>query len=224
MQLNRTALVSTGVPVQPDAEEARQLLSDELAKGIYREAEPSLLERVWTAVLNWLGEVLGSIRSVDADLGTVLLAVGAAIVIAVAVLLVKPRLNARRKPEPQVFQEASRLSADEHRHRAEAAAAREQWDDALTERFRAITRSAEERVILDEQPGRTAMEVSHQLQGRFGALTEQLEWLATRFNEVHYGARPAGQGDYERAARLDGQLQQTRPQAGSRNEQWTAPV
>ena len=89
------ALIPFVVPEQLDAEEARQLLREELAKGIYQEAEPSILERAWTAFLTWLGEVLSQIRSVDAGLGTILLAVGAVVVIIAAVLLVKPRLNAR---------------------------------------------------------------------------------------------------------------------------------
>lgn len=212
------------VPVQPDADEARRLLQDELAKGVYRQAEPSLLERAWTAVLTWLGELLGQIRSVDAGVGTILLAVGAGVVIAVAVLLIKPRLNAVRRPDPTVFPVQSGLSAQAHRDTAEAAARTGDWDEALTERFRAITRAAEERVILDEQAGRTAVEVAHRLQDLFAAQSEELHWLAERFNEVHYGSRPAGQPDYRRAAELDLELQRTQPRRQAGSAHWAAPV
>ncbi|MFP5314717.1 MAG: DUF4129 domain-containing protein [Actinomycetes bacterium] len=212
------------VPVQPDADEARRLLQDELAKGVYRQAEPSLLERAWTAVLTWLGELLGQIRSVDAGVGTILLAVGAGVVIAVAVLLIKPRLNAVRRPDPTVFPVQSGLSAQAHRDTAEAAARTGNWDEALTERFRAITRAAEERVILDEQAGRTAVEVAHRLQDLFAAQSEELHWLAERFNEVHYGSRPAGQPDYRRAAELDLELQRTQPRRQAGSAHWAAPV
>lgn len=212
------------VPVQPDADEARRLLQDELAKGVYRQAEPSLLERAWTAVLTWLGELLGQIRSVDAGVGTILLAVGAGVVIAVAVLLIKPRLNAVRRPDPTVFLVQSGLSAQAHRDTAEAAARTGNWDEALTERFRAITRAAEERVILDEQAGRTAVEVAHRLQDLFAAQSEELHWLAERFNEVHYGSRPAGQPDYRRAAELDLELQRTQPRRQAGSAHWAAPV
>lgn len=212
------------VPVQPDADEARRLLQDELAKGVYRQAEPSLLERAWTAVLTWLGELLGQIRSVDAGVGTILLAVGAGVVIAVAVLLIKPRLNAVRRPDPTVFPAQSSLSAQAHRDTAEAAARTGNWDEALTERFRAITRAAEERVILDEQAGRTAVEVAHRLQDLFAAQSEELHWLAERFNEVHYGSRPAGQPDYRRAAELDLELQRTQPRRQAGSAHWAAPV
>lgn len=212
------------VPVEPDDQEARNLLREELAKGIYREAEPSLLERAWTAFLNWLGDLLGQIRSVDAGLGTVLLAVGAVLLIAVAVLLIKPRLNARKSAEPTVFHAESRLSAQTHRDLADTAAGAGDWDEALTERFRAITRSAEERVILDEQPGRTAAEVAHQLRGLFDALATQLDWLAVRFNEVHYGARPATEEDHRRAVELDRDLERSRPRRRMDTQQWSAPV
>lgn len=212
------------VPVQPEADEARRLLQDELAKGVYRQAEPSLLERAWTAVLTWLGELLRQIRSVDAGVGTILLAVGAGVVIAVAVLLIKPRLNAVRRPDPTVFPAQSSLSAQAHRDTAEAAARTGKWDEALTERFRAITRAAEERVILDEQAGRTAVEVAHRLQDLFAAQSEELHWLAERFNEVHYGSRPAGQPDYRRAAELDLELQRTQPRRQAGSAHWAAPV
>lgn len=225
MHAERAAsLLSVAVPEQLGADEARQLLQDELAKGIYQDAEPSLLERAWTALLNWLGEVLGQIRSVDAGLGTILLAVGAVIVIVTAVLLIKPRLNARKRAEPTVFQAASRLSAQTHRDYADGAARNEDWDEALTERFRAITRSAEERVILDEQPGRTAVEVARQLQDLFADQAEDLGWLALRFNEVHYGARPATRADYQRAVDLDQGLQLSQPRRNAGNQQWAAPV
>jgi hypothetical protein len=217
-------LLPAAVPVQPDADEARQLLQDELANGVYRQAEPSLLERAWTAVLTWLGELLGQIRSVDAGVGTVLLAVGAGVVIAAAVLLIKPRLNAGRRPDPTVFPARSSLSAEAHRDSAETAARTGNWDQALTERFRAITRAAEERVILDEQAGRTAVEVAHRLQDLFAAQSEELHWLAERFNEVHYGSRPAGQADYRRAAELDLELQRTQPRRQAGRAQWAAPA
>lgn len=212
------------VPVQPDDDEARQLLQDELAKGIYQDAEPSLLERAWTAFLNWLGELLGQIRSVDAGLGTILLAAGAVVVIAAAVLLIKPRLNARQRREPAVFADQSRLSAELHRTWADAAARNGDWDEALTERFRAVTRAAEERVILDEQAGSTAVEVARRLQALFTAQSDDLEWLALRFNEVHYGARPATPKDYQRAVELDQVLQRSQPRRHAGTQQWTAPL
>lgn len=213
------------VPVTPDADEARQLLQEELSNGIYQQAEPSLLERVWTGILNWLAETLSQIQSVDAGLGTILLAVGAVVVILVAVLLIRPRLNARRsRTVPTVFDEDSRLSAKAHRDLAEAAASRGKWDEALTERFRGITRAAEERLIIDELPGRTAGEVARALQAAFSPHSAEIAWLATRFNEVHYGARPAVKQDYERAVALDDELARSQPQSGGTSRSWAVPV
>lgn len=215
---------AAALPIEPDAEEARQLLRQELAQPAYRQAEPSLLEQAWTAVLNWLGEALGQIRSVDAGLGTLLLAAGAAVVVILAVLLIKPRLNARRRrTEPSVFARDSDLAAQSHRALADAAAADGHWDEALTERFRAIARAAEERLVLDEQPGRTAGEVAAQLQAAFSRFGPDISWLALRFNEVHYGARPAARTDYERAAALDDHLVRSQPQHGAA-PQWAVPT
>lgn len=225
MLMNHTLVpVPVSVPLLPDDERARQLLREELAKGIYQEAEPSLLERAWAAVLNWLAEVFGSIQSVDAGIGTILLAAGAVALILVAVLLIRPRLNARRRRDPQVFDAETGRSATGHRELAESAAGRSDWDAALTERFRAITRTAEERVILDEQPGRTAVEVADQLSNSFNPLSAELAWLASRFNEVHYGARPATQEDYLRTVNLDEQLLRTQPERGVGSPRWTVPA
>lgn len=224
MHLQHPILFPVSVPVIPDDDEARQSLRDELAKGIYREAEPSVLERAWRAVLDWLVELLSRIQGVDAGLGTILLGVGAVVVIVVAVLLIRPRLNARRRPEPTVFQPTGRNTSQAHRERANLLADQGNWDSALAERFRAITRAAEERVVLDEQAGRTALEVADQLRRRFAGLAQELDWLASRFNEVHYGARPATPGDYARCVALDAELERAQPMHGPGAERWAAPV
>lgn len=211
-------------PVVPDDDEARRWLIDELARGPYQEAEPNVIERIIAAVLEWLGSLLAGLRPLEAGPGTLLLVLGAAIVIAVAVWLVRPRLNARRKLRTGgVFAGDAVRTALEHRQLADSAAAAKDWHTALTERLRAVIRSAEERGIIDSQPGRTAGETAVQLRGAFGPAAEETIWLADRFNEVHYGSQSADASDYRRATAIDDLLTATPPAAQRHTPELMAP-
>jgi hypothetical protein len=202
-----------------DRDEARELLRDELAKPLYQEAQPSLLERAIQAALDWMMEALSGIRSVGAGPGTLLLAAGAVLIIVVAVLLIRPRLNARAdRAQRAVFSTGAALPAAEHRRRAAAAAAAGRWSEALAERVRAVVRDAEERGILEERLSRTATEAAAGLAPAFPASAGEIRWLAERFNEVQYGrgaASAADEADAARAAALDAALAGGLPAAGS---------
>ncbi|MHA7262534.1 DUF4129 domain-containing protein [Arthrobacter sp. TMN-37] len=193
-----------------DRDEARERLVDELAKPVYQEAQPSLLERAFQAAVDWVVEALSGIRSVGAGPGTLLLAAGAVVLIVVAVLLIRPRLNARAaRTARAVFTAGATLSAAEHRLRAGAAADAGRWNEALAERLRAVVRDAEERGVLDERPSRTATEAADGLAPAFPGSTGEIHWLGERFNEVQYGrgaAAEADEADAARAAALDAAL------------------
>lgn len=197
------------VPVLPDADQGREWAEQELSRPVYQAAEPTLLERFWQWVGNFFAELLNGIAGFDPTIGVVLLAVGAAAVLAAAVFLVRPRLNARRRRE--VFDSGEVRIAVDHRRLAEEAAARAEWDTAVTERLRAIIRSAEERVVLEPRPGRTAAEAGHILAGSFPSASDEIIWLARRFDDVRYGHLPATSGDAERAGVLDALLERLSP-------------
>ncbi|MHA7275030.1 DUF4129 domain-containing protein [Arthrobacter sp. HLT1-21] len=200
--------------VVPDDDEAHRWLVDELAEGRYQEAGPNFLERIATAILEWLGSIFAGLRPLEAGPGTLVLVLGAAVVVAAAVWLIKPRLNASRTvPAAGVFTGTTVLTAGEHRQLATAAAGSQEWDVALTERLRAVIRSAEERGIIDRQPGRTAAETGVQLRAAFGPTGDGTAWLADRFNEVHYGNRSTDGSDYLRATAIDDVLSGARPAA-----------
>lgn len=196
----------------PDAEEARRLLEEELAGRAYVEAQPGLLERILTEVLRSLGRLLDGVGGLAPGPGTLVLALGAALLIIVAVVLIRPRLNARgRNRESAVFDDALTHSADHHRGRAAALAAGGDWNGAVTETLRAVIRSAEERLVVADQPGRTATEAAAQLGAVFPTLSLDVAWLAEVFNETHYGNGTASGGDYRRAAGIDARLVAERP-------------
>lgn len=196
----------------PDADDARTLLEQELTKPAYVEAQPNIFERMLAEVLRSIARLLDGIGGLGPGPGTLVLAIGAAIVIIVAIVLIRPRLNARgRTPERRVFDDGVRRSADVHRARAAAHADDGDWNGAVAELLRAIIRSAEDRVVVDEQPGRTATEAAVQLGGAFPGSSADVAWLADLFNETRYGSGTATGEDYRRAAGIDSRLTAERP-------------
>lgn len=199
----------------PDAEDARTLLEQELSKPAYVEAQPNIFERILDEALRGILRLVDGLGGLGAGPGTLVVAIGAALIIIVVIVLIKPRLNARgRKQETGLFDLGTRRSAAVHRERAAAHADRGDWNEAVAELLRAIIRTAEERVVIDEQPGRTATEAAHQLGGVFPSASPDLAWLADLFNETHYGSGAATSGDYRRAAAADARLSSERPRPG----------
>lgn len=199
-------------PVLPDREEARRWAAEELAKAPYRDADPSWLDKALAEFGRWLRSLSGDgTAGADGGYAVPLLLIIAAVIIAVAILVVRPRLNARRPAEKDVFDAESALSPEEHRERAAAAAASGDWSAAVVEQFRALVRAAEERSVLDPQPGRTAGEVAGLLGRAFGPYARDLEDAALTFDAVRYGGANAGAEDYDEIVRLDASLAGTTP-------------
>lgn len=203
-------------PIEPEREEARRWAAEELAKQQYAQARPSWLEELWQQFLDWLhgldvdGQVPGT------GLGIPLIGAVAVVLIVTAVILVRPRLNARRKESQGIFDEETALSAAVYRARAEAASSRSDWATAVVEQFRAVVRSAEERAVIDAQPGRTADEVAKQLGVAFSAASDRLASAAWLFDSVRYGEGASSAPDYLSLKALDKELLATRPDyAGS---------
>ncbi|WP_349627231.1 DUF4129 domain-containing protein [Arthrobacter sp. C9C5] len=199
-------------PVLPDRDDARRWAAEELAKAPYREAEPSWLDKALAEFGRWLRSLSGDgTPGADGGYAVPLLLIIAAVIIAVAVLVVRPRLNARRPAAKDVFDADAALSPDAHRERASAAAARGDWSAAVVEQFRALVRAAEERTVLDPQPGRTASEVAARLGRAFGAYARELEEAALTFDAARYGGADAGSPDHAALVRLDAALAGTTP-------------
>ena len=213
------------VPVVPGADEARDWLETELSQSEYQEAQPGLAEKMLATVMEWLDEVLSGLQGVGPTAGVLLLGLGALVLLALAVLVIRPRLNASHR-RPGLFDVAlPEQDAATHRLLADKAAADGDWDTALAERLRAILRTAEERVILDRRPGRTAYEAGSALSSVFPSATDDILWLSGRFDEVRYGNGRADAEDARRAQRLDAHLLQSQPapDAGRANPYLAVP-
>ena len=202
--------MSAEPPVLPSAEEARRWAAEELAKSEYREAEPGWLDSLWRSFLDWLQSLDGP-AGADAPVPSPVIGIVIAVVIAVSVILARPRLNPKARQAKEVFEPDSALTAADYRQRADAEAAAGNWGDAVVDRFRAVVRSAEDRVLLEPQPGRTADEAAFALSRPFPAEAARLDQAARIFDAVRYGNWTPGSPDYEAMTRLDTDLQTARP-------------
>ena len=153
-------------PVDPGRDVAREWARRELSDPVYAKARPGLLQRL----VEWLVERLQSIhvsrRCADPRTGVV--APGALVALVVgAWCCCAPGgcAGRRRRARPTACSPAARSTPRAPARPTQAAAAG-RWADAVRERFRAVVRALEERVVLDERPGRTADEAAAEAGGR----------------------------------------------------------
>ncbi|WP_265521843.1 DUF4129 domain-containing protein [Oerskovia flava] len=197
------------VPVDPDASTARRWLLEELALPEYSTG-PSLLERF----LKWLGDLFDGAPSLDMDplTAAVVIVVALLVVGAIAYYVAGPvRLSRRTRIAGAVFEDDERDAA-ELRAAADAAAAAGDWATAVVERFRAVVRSLEERVVLEPQPGRTAHEAAASAAQRIPGLTAELEQGARLFDDVLYGKVTVGPDADQVLRHLDSRALAARPE------------
>lgn len=199
------------LPVVPDRDAAREWLTSELQRPEYAERE-SLLTRL----LNWLMERLGDIEWPDVSmsgpqLGTVV-AVLVVVVLVIAWLVAGPvRLGRDRTGSAEVLDTDDARTAAQMRASADTAAASGDWRSATVERFRAVVRSMEERVIIEPRPGRTAQEAAGDAAGRLPAQAAGLRSGADLFDGVEYGDRTATAADDAALRELDATVAAARP-------------
>lgn len=202
------------MPVDVGREEAQRLATEELSRQVYAASRPSLLSRA----LSWLGEQLQKLLP-DSAAGLLGSPAGQAVVVALLVLvlafalrLTSQAVTRRRRTAPAaVFAEDAGLSAADHRARADDHAADGRWPQAVAERFRAVVRSAEERALLDERPGRTAAETAAEIAAEVPDVAADLRAGARTFDDVVYGSASGSADDDARLRALDARLQTSRP-------------
>lgn len=199
------------VPVEPDAPTARRWAELELSDPAYQE-RPNLL----ATALRWIGDRLADLQVTAADVDPRLaaLVLTAAVVVAafVAIGVAGPLRRARRdvRASVDVFGDDTR-SAAELRASADALASEGDWSAAVLDRYRAVLRSLEERVVLDERPGRTAHEGAQEAGARLPGCAEGLAEAALLFDDVCYGDARADAADDARLRDLDRRVGAERP-------------
>lgn len=203
------------VPVVPDRDTAREWLTSELQRPEYAERE-SLLMRVITWILERLNEIDWPATSMSGPQLGILIAVIAAVVLGLAWLIAGPvRLGRDRAGSAKVLDADDARTAAQMRAAADAAAAAGDWRTATVERFRAVVRSLEERVVIEPRPGRTAQEAAADAGLRLPAQAAGLRSGADLFDGVEYGDRVATAQDDAALRALDAEVTAAKPVAPS---------
>jgi hypothetical protein len=199
------------LPVVPDRDTAREWLSSELQRPEYAERE-SLLMRLITWVLDWLSRIDWPVAPMSgAQLG-ITVALVAAVVLLIAWLVAGPvRLGRERVRSAEVLDSDDARTAAQMRAAADAAASSGDWRTASVERFRAVVRSLEERVIIEPRPGRTAQEAAADAGVRLPDHAAGLRSGADLFDGVEYGDRVATAADDADLRALDAAVTAARP-------------
>ena len=199
------------VPVDPSAEEAREWMRRELAKPEYAD-DRSLLQRA----IDWVSELISDLlaRGTGGLPGWVLpvaLAVAAALVALLLIVKVRREPGAGGAGRRGAVLDGMQVDADAYRARARAAYESGDADAATMDWFRAIAAGAAERVIIDDNPGRTAHEVSVALAGIFPEEAGALARAADQFDAIRYGDARVDATVARFVGDLDGRLAAARP-------------
>lgn len=193
-------MILRDVPVDPDALLARQWLLDELTDPVYHEP-PNVLD----LLIGWLlGLFAGaSVLGLDGPWAALVIVVVVLTLALVALRVAGPlRRTAALRRGPAVLDDDAR-TAD--RISAAASVLAQQGDvrAATLEVFRAIVRRSEERVLLDERPGRTAHEAAAALGTLLPGTAEPLAHAASTFDALYYGRLDARPRDYEQMRHVE---------------------
>jgi hypothetical protein len=202
--------------LDPSTEQARQWVSDELARSEYRDTR-SLFQRL----MDWLAERLADLQGTQGTGGVslpplVITGVVVLIVIGVAFLLTRIRVESRSVTEPRTLLGDSMLTADQLRREADKALAESRFDDAVIGWTRAIARDAESRTLLPNAPSMTAHEVGAALAVAFPGHVDDIGRTMDLFDAVVYGNQPATRDDALGARATDAALHSARPVLPSR--------
>jgi hypothetical protein len=203
--------VAARVPVDLDRAAAARAAREELAKQVYREAGPSLSERV----LHWVYDHIADLfdRAAGASPGGYAGIVAVLIVVVVAAVALRLGVGPMRRSsstETALFVGRAR-SSTEHRVAADAHAAAGRWAEAVRDRLRAVITGLEERTLLEPRPGRTADEAAADAGAVVPECAADLRAAARVFDEIWYGARPADARQDAFLRGLDDRVRASRP-------------
>jgi len=196
--------------LEPSPGQARDWLREELARPAYHHQAP-LLQRL----ADWLQEQWH--RLLDLSQGATGLSplvtalVAAAVIALLAFVLPRVRRERRVPGRGAAVLTDPLTTAAMYRARVAAALAEGRFDDALADAYRALTREAGDRTLLEDTPGSTAHEVALALAPRFPDEVDALRRAADLFDAVRYGERHLGRADAEEVVALDARLTRTRP-------------
>lgn len=203
--------VRLDAPVEPDSDEARRLLLDELSKPQYAAAEPTWFDRLAQAVWEWITSIRLEGATVEFGLMALIIAVIIGVIVAAFLIFGVPRMRRRSAVTGPLFGVDERRTAEQLRAAARAAASAGDWDTAIEEHFRAIARALQERTVFTPAPGTTAQGFARAATGAFPEHALALRDAATAFDDVRYLEHKGAREQYEALVVLDRTLERTSP-------------
>ena len=231
--MNRLAgVLAAALPrdLDPSTDQARQWLSDELARSEYQNTS-SLLQRL----MDWLGDRLADLQSTQGTGGASLPPVVITLVVALlvaggVVLLTRIRVESRSVADRRkTLLGDSVLTADQLRREAERALSDGRFDDAVLAWTRAIARDAESRTLLPDARSMTAHEVGAALAVAFPSQVADINRTMDLFDAAAYGDLTASRDDAMTTRSTDAALHAAKPvlpprnARGSRGDDGTPP-
>jgi len=212
------------VPVDPDDEQARRWLEEELGRGD-APYEPPQAPDWWQDFLDWLRDLFGGASDAPppptADTGGTV-GIIIAVVLIVAVLGVAfaifglPRLRRRSKVTGDLFGEDDDRSSQQIRTAAQQAADAGDFTAAVVEAFRSLARDLAERGIVHAFPGTTAREFGRRAADVFPAAGSRLDDAAQVFDGVRYLGRSGTEEQWHRMSALAKEMRSARVPRGPR--------
>jgi hypothetical protein len=207
------------VPVDPDDEQARRWLEDELGRGD-AEYEPPETPGWWQDFLAWIDSLFSGLGGADAPTPAFqtgqTVGIIAVIVLVIAVLVVAfaifglPRLRKRSKVTGDLFGEDDDRSALQLRTAAQRAADAGDYTEAVIELFRSLARDLAERGIVVTFPGTTARDFSRRTGLVFPSAADRLAEAAVVFDELRYLGGVGTREQWRRMSDLDTELRAAR--------------
>ncbi|MCW2886460.1 MAG: hypothetical protein QOE54_389 [Streptosporangiaceae bacterium] len=203
------------VPDPIGRDQARELARRELDKPIYHRDQPSVLDKFFNKVGQWLDSLFQRTQGPGPGGGgggvIAMIVIVVLILAVVGLVLWWARGGRNTKSGRDALLDGTPSAAKDHRALAERHAAAGQWAEAIRERLRAIARGLEERVILDPRPGRTADELAAEAGVALPEHAEELVLGVRVFDDVWYGDRPGTEAGYARIKGLDERVQAAKP-------------
>lgn len=204
--------LTASIPLEPDPDEARRLLVDELAKPIYQEARPTPFDLLAQAIGDWIASVVDGAGQTGGTLGLVfIVALIAALLVVAFLVFGRPRLERRRRGSTALFGEDDVRTAEQMRAAARAAAGAGDWDTAVIEAFRALARGLDERTLVDVHPGTTATGFVRAAAAVFPEQQGRLIDAARVFDAVRYLGGRADEQAFDALSTLDRDISGLRP-------------
>ncbi|MGC4173827.1 DUF4129 domain-containing protein [Demequina sp.] len=187
------------VPVDPDAETAREWAREELAKSEYTQGTgTNYLQRFFDWINNIIENLGNGFGGTGGGWGPVIaVVIGIALLAVIVWIVVGPLRRSRRARAVDEELGDLALTAADLLATAAAAARAGDWNTAVIEAYRSLIRSLAEREIIDAKPGMTAFEAALVTSEAVPAMARDIHEDADVFDAVRYGHLTANREHYE---------------------------